>query len=124
MTGNKDFYILKGNPKSTQHCYKYACRGNHPCMYMTAEGKAIKEAYKWEMKAQKAKIHLGDLEVGIKLYFDDKRKRDVDNFNKLVLDAGTDILWEDDSQIMKLIIEKFYDKENPRIEIQVNELGQ
>lgn len=117
-------FILKGNPKSTQHCYQFTCRGKFPTMYMTAEGKAIKEAYKWELKAQKAKINPGDLEVEIKLYFDDKRKRDVDNFNKLVLDAGTDILWEDDSQIMKLIIEKFYDKENPRIEIQVNELGQ
>ena len=124
MTGNKDLFILKGNPKSTQKIYQIMCRGRFPCMYMTAEGKAIKEAYKWELKAQKAKIHFGDLEVVVKLYFDDKRKRDIDNFNKLILDAGTGILWEDDSQIMKLTIAKFYDKENPRVEIVVNELGQ
>jgi crossover junction endodeoxyribonuclease RusA len=88
-------------------------------MYMTAEGKAIKEAYKWELKVQKAKMYQGDLEVKIELWFNDKRKRDVDNFNKLILDAGTGILWEDDSQIRILTISKYYNKDNPRVELEV-----
>ena len=110
-------YTLTGQPKSTQTIYKYACRGKHPCMYMDKVGKDLKEQYKWEIIAQKAKLLTGELEVGLKLYFKDKRKRDVDNFNKLILDAGTDILWEDDSQIQKLTIEKYIDKINPRIEL-------
>jgi crossover junction endodeoxyribonuclease RusA len=122
MTGNKGLYILKGNPKSTQKIYRYACRGNHPCMYMTAEGKEIKEVYQWELKAQKAKLLTGNLQVKVNLYFDDKRKRDIDNHNKLWMDAGTGILWTDDEQIQDLRITKNYDKNNPRIELFVEKL--
>jgi len=86
---------------------------------MTAEGKSIKEAYKWELKSQKAKMYQGELVVKIGLYFNDKRKRDVDNFNKLILDAGTGILWEDDSQIRILTISKYCDKGNPRVELEI-----
>jgi len=91
-------------------------------MYMTKEGKDLKEQYKWELLSQKPKLLTGELEVNMKLYFKDKRKRDIDNFNKLILDAGTGILWEDDSQIQKLVIEKFIDKNNPRIELTVSRI--
>ena len=108
--------ILKGNPKSTQHIYKITSRGKFAKMYMTKEGKDLKEQYKWEMMAQyRGKPNI--TEVEIKLYFGDKRKRDIDNFNKLILDAGTGILWKDDSEITKLTITKHYDKNNPRIEL-------
>lgn len=107
---------LQGNPKSTQHIYKISSRGKYATMYMTAEGKTLKETYKWEMMAQyKGKPDITEVEIG--LYFGDRRKRDIDNFNKLILDAGTGILWEDDSQITKLTITKHYCKENPRIEL-------
>lgn len=43
---------LTGEPKSTQHIYRYACRGNFRAMYMTAEGKALKEQYQWEANSQ------------------------------------------------------------------------
>jgi hypothetical protein len=44
--------ILKGDPKSTQHIYRATCRGRFPTSFMTAEGKALKEAYQWEAKSQ------------------------------------------------------------------------
>ena len=43
--------VLTGEPKSTQHLYKFSTRPV-PTMYMTAEGKAQKEAYAWEAKSQ------------------------------------------------------------------------
>jgi crossover junction endodeoxyribonuclease RusA len=89
---------------------------------MTAEGKEIKEVYQWELKAQKAKLLTGNLQVKVNLYFDDKRKRDIDNHNKLWMDAGTGILWTDDEQIQDLRITKNYDKNNPRIELFVEKL--
>jgi Holliday junction resolvase RusA-like endonuclease len=55
---------------------------------MTAEGKALKEAYQWEARSQwKGKPLEGDIEVSITLYFGTKRRADLDNFNKLSLDA-------------------------------------
>ena len=72
---------------------------------MTAEGKALKEQYQWEARAHwKGKPLEGDIEVSITLYFGSKHRADLDNFNKLSLDALTGIVYLDDSQIGKLAI--------------------
>jgi Holliday junction resolvase RusA-like endonuclease len=85
---------------------------------MTHEGKALKERYQWESKMQwKEPILVGPIYVIVRLYFGTKRKADIDNFNKILYDALTGIVWEDDSQIMVVVTEKHYDKENPRITI-------
>jgi Holliday junction resolvase RusA-like endonuclease len=88
---------------------------------MTGEGKALKEQYQWEAKAQwKGKPLEGDIEVSITLYFGTKRRADLDNFNKLSLDGLTGVAYLDDSQIAKLTIERGYDKLKPRIEVTVH----
>ena len=92
-------------------------------MYMAPEGKALKEAYQWEAKAQwKGKPLEGDIEVSITLYFGTKRRCDVDNFNKLSLDALTGIAYVDDSQIARLHLERSYDAAKPRIELEIRSL--
>lgn len=83
---------------------------------MTAAGKALKEAYQWEAKSQwKGKPLAGDIAVEATFYFGTKRKADLDNFNKISLDALTGIAWEDDSQITDLRLRRAYDKQKPRI---------
>ena len=112
--------ILHGEPKSTSHIYKMTCRGRFASMYMSKEGKMIKDSYIKQTIAQWAnKPIIGDIRVYIELYFGTKRKCDIDNFNKILLDSMTGIVWEDDSQITDMRIIKLYDKENPRIEITV-----
>lgn len=117
---------LTGEPKSTNHIYRAACRGRFPTTYMTPEGKALKEAYQWEAQAQAAKAGFkplaGDLAVSIRFFLCTHRKRDLDNMNKLVLDALTGIAWEDDSQIADLRLTRAYDRASPRIEITVSTL--
>ena len=111
---------LTGNPKSTQTCYRYACRGNFPTMYMTKACSDLKESYQWEVKSQWKKEPLtGDVKLEVKLFFGTKRKADIDNFNKLWGDALSGIVYEDDSQITVLHLYKDYCKENPRIEIEI-----
>jgi Holliday junction resolvase RusA-like endonuclease len=111
---------LSGEPKSTGHIYRYACRGTFPAMYMTTFGRKLKEQYQQEARAQwKGKPLEGDIEVSIALYFGTKRKADLDNFNKLSLDALTGIVWEDDSQISELHLKRAYDKGRPRIEVRL-----
>lgn len=110
--------ILSGNPKSTQHIYKYTCRGKFGQMYMTKEGKDILAKYQAETKKQWNKPPIkGGLSLKVILYFGDKRTRDIDNYNKISLDSLTGIVYEDDSQINKLTIIKDYCKSDPRIEI-------
>jgi Holliday junction resolvase RusA-like endonuclease len=55
--------------------------------------------------------------VQITLYFGTKRKGDLDNFNKISLDALTGIVWEDESQIAEFTVAREYDKRRPRLEI-------
>lgn len=92
--------------------------GRIPRSYMTREGKALKEQYQWEAKAQwKGPKLEGDIAVEVTFYFGTKRKADLDNFNKLSLDALTGIVYEDDSQIAALSLHRAYDKARPRIEL-------
>lgn len=113
---------LLGEPKSTQHIYKIACRP-YPSIYMTPEGKAIKEDYAWQAKSQ-WKLPMLAEPFGIRVYFfhGTKRKQDIDNYSKLMLDACSRIVWEDDNLIHEMHSFKRYDKENPRIELELFEL--
>ncbi len=113
---------LSGEPKSTQHIYRATCRGRFPTTYMTPEGKAIKEGYQWEAKSQwKDKPLTGRLDLSITFFFKTKRRRDLDNQNKLVLDALTGIVYKDDSQIDALHLYRGYDAVTPCIQICVQE---
>jgi Holliday junction resolvase RusA-like endonuclease len=52
---------------------------------MTPEGRAIRESYQWEAKAQRKRPPLaGDLEVSIQFFFKTMRRRDLDNQTKLI----------------------------------------
>lgn len=110
---------LTGNPLSTQHIYLMKGR----MRFMKAEAKTRKLQYQWEAKSQwKGKPLEGNLFAEITLYFGDKRRRDWDNFHKLSMDAISDIVYVDDSQVKEARIKIAYDKENPRITIDVSEL--
>ncbi len=110
--------ILTGNPLSTQMIYQYFCRGKFGKFYMTARGKQVKKHYQEEVAKQyKGEVLTDDIEIEINLYFKDKRRRDVDNYNKLILDSLEGIVYKDDKQIQRLLITKDYSPENPRAEL-------
>ena len=59
-------FILKGNPQSTNHIYKTTCRGKFASVYMSKEGKDLKESYQGQIKSQyKGKPKTGDLDLRI-----------------------------------------------------------
>ncbi len=49
------------------------------------------------------------------------KKPDLDNVAKLVLDSLNTIAYQDDSQIVRLVVEKHY-SDNPRVEIRLEEV--
>lgn len=49
------------------------------------------------------------------------KKPDIDNIVKSILDSLNKIAYDDDSQVVKCDIEKFYD-ENPRVEVEIEEI--
>ena len=111
--------VLSGDPVSTNSLYK---RHGH-IIYMTTAGRQLKESYQWQAKIQwNRPILQGEIEITIRLYFRDKRRRDWDNFHKLTMDALNGIVYKDDSQIKKATVEKFIDSISPRIEISIIEI--
>ena len=117
--------VLNGQPLSTQHIYRSVCRGARPVLYMTKEGKAIKEQYQLEVQSQyKGKVMLVDCAMEIILFFKDRRRRDVDNYNKLILDSLEGIVYEDDKQVQELTVKKRISVENPRVVIKLTRIKQ
>ena len=88
--------------------------------YKSKRGKTFENLACSELKKQfRCKPLANSLEVRIRLYFKDKRKRDIDNYNKAILDSMTKIIYEDDSQIEELNVKKFIGCGFNRVEIEV-----
>ena len=68
-------------------------------------------------------IYTEDVSVRIELYLDNKRKNDIDNFVKPILDCMSEIIFVDDRQVTELIARKHYDKYNPRLLIFVDKIA-
>ena len=83
-----------------------------------------KECKDWEAAIQKKAAsvyseepHEGTVHLKINLYFPDKRRRDVDGPLKAILDAMNNLIYKDDSQVFRILVDKDIDRDNPRIEI-------
>lgn len=88
---------------------------------MTQKCVDLKEQWQWEAKSQwKGAPHTGEVAITMTLYHGNKIKRDVDNFTKLVFDALTGIVYQDDNQVAELTIKRAYDKERPRVEVVIH----
>lgn len=87
---------------------------------LSSKYRQAKSDMQLEIRSQVNFAPLGrNVAMNVLQYFGDKRKRDIDNYLKLILDSMTDIVYLDDSQITELHVYKEYDKNKPRIEIQV-----
>ncbi len=95
-------------PPSVNHYWAHRQGKGRVIAYVAAKGRKFRhDAIQCAVK-QKAIYKLKDrLKVTIELYPPDRRRRDLDNFNKGVLDALTHAeVWEDDSLIDELIIKR------------------
>lgn len=54
----------------------------------------------------KLSLFKGELSVQLDFILPDKKRKDLDNLSKAVLDSLNNVIWEDDSQITKLVITK------------------
>ena len=85
--------------------------------------KAFIEKFALYLPERNPTLLKGDLEIEINLYFGDKRRHDIDNFNKAILDTLVEYeLIGDDNQIQRLVVEKYYQKGKPETLIQIKKL--
>lgn len=61
--------------------------------------------------------------VTVVAFMPDRKVRDVDNFGKNVLDACTGVVWDDDAQVVDLLICKRWDYDAPRTEVHVMQVA-
>jgi len=91
-------------PPTVNTYWRHAFKGGVAMIYISKDGQAYRTAV-MGLIATKKKIHTGRLRVEIESYPPDKRKRDLDNILKSLLDSLTYAgIWEDDSQIDDLRI--------------------
>jgi len=105
-------------PPSTNRYWRFPRGLGYPLVSREARQYKI-EAARLAIK-QGIKPTDGNLKVRIDVFRPAKRG-DLDNMLKVVLDSLKGIAWRDDSQIVFLTAERFEDKENPRLEIEVSE---
>ena len=90
---------------------------------MSDKGKLFKQQAYYMIKKQNKGQMLEDLvRVSIELHFKTKHKRDIDNYNKAILDALNGIVLVDDSQIVELNVKKFIGTGKDEIKIQIEKV--
>ena len=105
-------------PPSINNTYK---RGKNS-FYKSAEAKAWETQAGWELKKQWRRKPLeGHIHLRVAWFF--KRERDISSGLKILEDLlQKQSVYLNDSQIYQEYTEKFFDKENPRVEIEVVEI--
>lgn len=87
---------------------------------LSKEARRNKEVASWELKSLwEDPPTQNEVVVQMDVYYKQKRKRDVDGPIKFLLDLMTGIVYEDDSQIKRIEVEKHIDGKSPRVEIKI-----
>ena len=106
-------------PPTINNYYGHRVCGKHAIKFLSHKGRDFKARIK-ELATQSKQEKLeGDLFMIIELQFPTKRKADIDNYCKALLDALTGVFYEDDSQITELNITKSYEKNQPKTKITI-----
>ena len=115
-------FLINLKAISVNHAYGYNPKTNR--RYLVSEGVMFKNSVAYLVKSQLPKgykINPDDsFNVKISFHFEDKRRRDVDDYFKLLIDALTGILWKDDSQIILLTGVKVQPAEGDFIMLEVD----
>ncbi len=96
--------------------YQYLTTNRYRRKYITKKGREYKEAVEDIFVAymEDKEMIKGNCKLDIVFYFNNKRKNDLDNFIKPVMDFMSDIIYEDDKLVVDLRIRKYViDKHSP-----------
>ena len=98
--------------------------GTNGHVYTPTETKNAEDAIGWAARGalRGHKPVTGPVSVTAVFHVADRRRRDVDNLLKTVLDGLNRIAWHDDSQVVLVSALIVLDRTNPRTEITVTEL--
>lgn len=92
-------------PPTVNTYYRHVVIGRSPRTLISEAGRRYREAVNTLVASTAPKRLEGDLTVHVEAWMPDRRKRDLDNLSKALLDSLTHAgVWSDDSQIDDLRI--------------------
>ena len=109
-------FTVFGNPLPKQ---SFKHKGGQA--YTPARIKAWQDTVGWAAREAMAgqEPFEGSLYAELTFIRGDKRRVDLDNLSKAVLDGCNKIVWVDDQQVFTLFLSKGYDKDHPAVIIKV-----
>ena len=98
-------------------------RGKRAFLITAPEYRLAKREAELRIAAQwRSRMLEGDVSLHAVLWVPDKRKRDALNYAKFCCDVMTGIVFADDAQVVRALWEKKLDRENPRVELEIEEM--
>lgn len=111
-------FTVLGEPVSTNAMYAYG--GRRP--RLSGRARAWKHDVAWAARAAGAVLLLGDVQVWIAYYHvHEKLHLDVGNVEKVLVDALQGVVFTNDRQVRRLIVERRHDPSCARVEVCVTE---
>lgn len=104
-------------PPSVNHYLRHTPRG----VFRTVEANVYRAQVGWQFRAQNIEPLTGSLAVTITAYRP-RKAGDIDGILKVSLDALNGFAYIDDKQIAALHVYRRDDKNNPRLEVEIQEI--
>lgn len=110
---------ILGNCPSKSNCYRVITMGGHSSLAKTKALRTYEDSFYMQCgKYRNAEIS-GRFEFHVKVFYPSNRS-DLDNCLKVILDCLQKAkAIKNDNQCVKIVAEKFIDKERPRIEFEI-----
>ena len=115
-TDGQKVQTITGNCPSKSNCYKVIKLGNHASLGKTPVLKKYEDSFFIQCNEYRNANIQGYFEIYLKVFYPNQRS-DLDNSLKVVLDCLQRVkAIPNDNKCVKIIAEKYLDKNNPRIE--------
>lgn len=114
-------FFVPGEPRAKQS-FRVTHKGKKTAGFQPARLRSWQEAVAWEAKLAGFKpdnLLAGEIGVSLTFYLPTRRKIDLDNLSKAVLDGMNGVVYEDDQQTVELRIRKFYRPSAPGVRVRI-----
>lgn len=117
----KDKIIINGKIPSKSNCYKIIRLGTHASLAKKQNLKDYEINFALQLKRQHKVNYDKPFILEANIYIPNKRQ-DLDNVSKILLDCmQSNNIIKNDNLCYRIELEKFIDKENPRVEFMIYE---
>ena len=114
--------IILGNPPSKSNCYRIVFFNGHASLAKTKALKQYEKDFYIQCNEYRDRNIEGYFEFHIKVFFQSQRQ-DLDNSMKILLDCCQSCsAIKNDNKCVKIVAEKYLDKNNPRVEFEIKEV--